>query len=84
MDGDGVAMTRNHRAAVFTPITWEVMYERVRGPGDLNQRCQWCQDHCGVERADWDCRYRGGDIRRPLDSLHMLAYHQACKISHIM
>ena len=48
-------MTRNHRAAVFTPITWEVMYERVRGP-----------------------------LRRPLDSLHMLAYHQACKISHIM
>lgn len=63
MDGDGVAMTRRDRAAVFTPITWEVMYERARGPGDLNQRRQWCQDHCGVERADWDCRYYGGDIR---------------------
>ncbi len=59
-------MTQNRKVAQFVPIVWHSTQPfNLFGPGQLPPLTHlkiWCKQNCGVERADWECRFQGGKV----------------------
>lgn len=51
-------MTRNHKTAYLTPITWhEVDWSKSWNDPLTKNAYKWCEQHVGVYRADWNTKW---------------------------